>query len=554
MSHPIDVGSVLGGRYKVTATVLSSHDQDLVLDGVDQVLNRPVSILVAGPHNADQVAQSAREVATGERPGNVQILDLGVSDSTTYLITNHTTAVDLLDLVVASNPPYVEPFFTDTLGSEIFGQARSLEPEIYDDEEEVDAGYISYADAHPRQADSYPASMQGRNSGEHGSRPSASQQPAGANSPGVPGRKAPIVPPLPPGRPGSVPPGAGAAAGAAAGGAAATRGRQQTEAPETTAPQPVQRENVEQALLQREGNRSANPSVGSQESAPAGAGVDDDQPRVSLWSEDDYDYPVADEYADDQNAQHENSGHSDRRAGNFPAVARTTSPAAAGDYHDEDHNPQSEPRSMRWLVGGLLAAVLIVGLIFAVTNLGSLFKTTPQAQSTPPASSAAPQTATPSPTQSTAPAVGPPAVESVTRQGTFDFASTYDNDLSKTFDGNAASYWSDMEFATDNWGGLAPDGVPLVVKLKGPSKVSSITLNQLGGSGGSISVFTNDRPSMDGAKQVGTNSFTSPDLTMPLAEPVTAQYVIVSIKNLPKLAAPKTRYGFGLRLAEIRIQ
>ena len=49
MSHPIDVGSVLGGRYKVTATVLTSHDQDLVLDGVDQVLNRAVSILVAGP-------------------------------------------------------------------------------------------------------------------------------------------------------------------------------------------------------------------------------------------------------------------------------------------------------------------------------------------------------------------------------------------------------------------------------------------------------------------------------------------------------------------------
>ena len=104
MSHPIDVGSVLGGRYKVTAAVLTSHDQDLVLDGVDQVLNRAVSILVAGPDNADQVAQSAREVATGERPGNVQILDLGVSDADTYLITNHTSAADLLDLVVALQP------------------------------------------------------------------------------------------------------------------------------------------------------------------------------------------------------------------------------------------------------------------------------------------------------------------------------------------------------------------------------------------------------------------------------------------------------------------
>jgi hypothetical protein len=152
VSHPIDVGSVLGGRYKVTATVLASHDQDLVLDGVDQVLNRPVSILVAGPDNADQVAQSAREVATGERPGSVQILDLGVSDATTYLITNHTSAADLLDLVVSSNPPYVEPFFTDTLGSEIFGQPRSHEPETYDglyDDEEVDAGYINYGQSQP---------------------------------------------------------------------------------------------------------------------------------------------------------------------------------------------------------------------------------------------------------------------------------------------------------------------------------------------------------------------------------------------------------------------
>ena len=54
-----------------------------------------------------------------------------------------------------------------------------------------------------------------------------------------------------------------------------------------------------------------------------------------------------------------------------------------------------------------------------------------------------------------------------------------------------------------------------------------MTLSQLGASGGNISVFTNDRPSLDGAKQVGTNSFTSSDLTMPLQEPTEAQYVIV---------------------------
>lgn len=555
MSHPIDVGSVLGGRYKVTATVLTSHDEDLVLDGTDQVLNRPVSILVAGPHNADQVAQSAREVATGERPGSVQILDLGVSDATTYLITNHTAAADLLDLVVASNPPYVEPFFTDTLGSEIFGQARSHEPELYDDEEEVDAGYITYGDAQRSQGDAYLAARPGRSSG-HGS----SEQQASAAAPSVPVRKAPIVPPLPPGRPGmpaaGAAPSAGAgAAGAAAGAAAASQGGPRTEIPETTAPQPVQRENVEQALLQRERNRSATTTDGSHESDAGAADGRDDQPKVSLWSQDDY-VDVPDEQYTEGHYTDDDSRHGDRHASSFPAAAGTGLASAGSDYDDDDE-PRQEPRSMRWLVGGLLAAVLVVGLIFAVTNLGSLIKPAPQSQETPGSVATTPSkaaTGSPSPSQSTAAAAGPPAVEGVTRLGIFDFASTYDADLTKTFDGNSASYWSDMEFATDNWGGLAPDGVPLVVKLKDPSKISSITLNQLGASGGNISVFTNDRPSLDGAKQVGTNSFTSPDLTMPLAEPVTAEYVIVSIKNLPRLAAPKTRYGFGLRLAEIKVQ
>ncbi|MCB5294160.1 ABC transporter substrate-binding protein [Arthrobacter sp. SO3] len=537
MSHPIDVGSVLGGRYKVTATVLTSHDQDLVLDGVDQVLNRAVSILVAGPGNADQVAQSAREVATGERPGSVQILDLGVSDDTTYLITNHTSAADLLDLVVSSNPPYVEPFFTDTLGSEIFGQPRSREPETYDGlyaEEEVDAGYINY----------------GQNQ-QHAPTPRV--------SPAAP----PTTPSRPPSRP-TVSPAAGAAgagaagaAGLAAGAAAASGGAaaaaspkaRSSEAapreapPEVTAPQPVQ---------------GGAPTSGARDTTtPAPA----ETPKVSLWSDDDYDHPLPEDSQTSRQTESPEfaaaagSASADRAPGFFPGSARDADSAADDDYYSKDEEPRREPRSMRWLVGGLLAAVLVVGLVLAVTNLGSLFKTTPQPVAGGNTSASAPGStpAAPSGTASPAPAAGPPAIADVTRLGNFDFAGTYDGDLVKTFDGNAASYWSDMEFATDNWGGLAAE-VPLVIKLKSPAKISSVTLSQLGASGGSISVFTNDRPSLDGAKQVGSNSFTSSDLTMPLQEPATAQYVIVSIKTLPKLAAPKTRYGFGLRLAEIKVQ
>jgi hypothetical protein len=537
VSHPIDVGSVLGGRYKVTATVLTSHDHDLVLDGVDQVLNRPVSILVAGPHNTEQVAQSAREVATGERPGSVQVLDLGVTEAATYLITNHTSAADLLDLVVASDAPYVEPFFTDTLGSEIFGQARSHEPEPYDDEEDVDAGYIKYADSHPGQVDPY------------------------RSEPNVP----PVVPPRPPIRPATRPAGtgagaganrgAGAAAGAAAGaGAGIVSSAAASHQPET-APQQVQPYNNESGSGM---GRGAGVMTGA---GTAGNQPGADKPKVSLWSEDDYaseDHGTS--HGDESNFQPVKQ--SNRSAVAFPSLARKASPSAAtappadesSDYYDDE--PEREPRSMRWLVGGLLAVVLIAGLVFALTNLGSLFSGSPQANpSTATTKTPAPATGKPTPNASApAPPAVPPAIESITRQGNFDFAATYDVDLVKAYDGNAASYWSDMEFATEAWGGLAPEGVPLFVKLKSPATVSSVTLTQLGASGGNLSVYTNDRPSLDGAKLVGTNSFTSTDLTMPLAEPVKAQYVIVSIKALPKLAAPKTRYGYGLRLAEIKVQ
>jgi NAD(P)H-hydrate repair Nnr-like enzyme with NAD(P)H-hydrate dehydratase domain len=555
VSNPIDVGSVLGGRYKVTATVLASHDHDLVLDGVDQVLNRPVSILVAGPDNTEQVAQSAREVATGERPGTVQVLDLGVTEDATYLITNHTSAADLLDLVVTPNPPYVEPFFTDTLGSEIFGQPRSHEPEPYDEEDHVEAGYINYGDSHPSQVDPYraapavPPRPSVRPAAQQPSQQPASQQPASNGHRG-----------------------AGAAAGAAAGvaGAAAASGAAASKAgtgasrvdPDATAAQPVA--NRAPSLTGREG--SADADTGPTDTAAAGStqaqpAAEQRKPKVSLWSEDDYTQSGdQDRYEEADEDQHETRPVKGKSA----LFARAAAPAAAGvsfadrdDYDDDRDESQNQPRSMRWLVGGLLAVVLIAGLVFAVTNLGSLFTSEPQAQPTaaPAATTAAPQASAPA-TQAapSKPPVVPPVIESVSRQGNFDFAATFDGDLIKAYDGNAASYWSDMEFATENWGGLAPQGVPLVVKLKSESTVSSITLSQLGGSGGNISVYTSDRPTTDGAKLVGTSSFTSTDLNMPLPEPVQAQYVIVSINSLPKLAAPKTRYGYGLRLAEIKVQ
>lgn len=142
MSQSMEIGTVLGGRYKVTAHVLDSAEGDQVLDGVDQVLSRPVSIVVAGPDNGDNLAQGTREVATGDRSAGFQILDLGLGEGTAYLIASKSNPADLLDLLVPT-APYVEPQFTDTLGEELFGSIRPEAPEqaayVYDDGSPVPA-------------------------------------------------------------------------------------------------------------------------------------------------------------------------------------------------------------------------------------------------------------------------------------------------------------------------------------------------------------------------------------------------------------------------------
>ena len=173
----------------------------------------------------------------------------------------------------------------------------------------------------------------------------------------------------------------------------------QETAPQPTAPQPLQ--DGAAYRRRRAGCRSVSPP-------PA------EEPKVSLWSGDDYDDDAGHRSAGAPGHRIEHRVPSpmlprttagtgrnplDRAPGNFPASARNHGSADDDDYYEKDDEPRREPRSMRWLVGGLLAAVLVVGMIFAVTNLGSLFKSSP-----PPAADGTSSSSTPS--QSSAPPSG----------------------------------------------------------------------------------------------------------------------------------------------------
>lgn len=573
MPQSVDVGSVLGGRYKVTAHVLASADQDLVLEGVDQVLNRPVSILVAAPANASQVAASAREIATGERPGSMQVLDLGISEGQTYLVTNQAPAPDLLDLVITQDAPYVEPFFTDTLGSEIFGRPRSTEPHVYDDDEE----YYEEQEARrpvlpnlpqftelpkPRMPRFRGKGQKSDAGGEAGASSVASTQagsaPAGSMRPG----SAPAG--ARPGMDGGAAESAGAggtaaaAAATAAGIAAGSTGAERTAPPRPSTPP---REAVDQKATGAEGRQ------------------DKPQPKVSLWSEEDYglldegrgpagkgsDAKAAAGGAAAAGAKPREGGdHGQRRSGQ-PQRAASTFPssavAAGGSFDDyfeeEDVETRRRPKLARFLVAGMLALILVGGVVWAVSQLGGMFRepvagpveTATQAQQSPEATAA--------PTETAQQAVEPVATN-VTRlvPGNQNLNAETDSDLPNVVDGNPATFWASYFYSSDAFGGLAQN-IALVVELEEEADITQVDITQVNGTGGNFTVRLNDQPTLDGSRQVGQGSFTAPRITIPVdetnGEASKAKYVIVDFTRLPRTSAPSAPFPFGLQIAEVKV-
>jgi hypothetical protein len=541
---PVDVGTLLGGRYKVTGQVLASAEQDLVLNGIDQVLNRPVSILVAAPENASQAAMSAREIATGERTGNVQVLDLGITDGYTYLITNQAEAADLLDLVIQQDAPYVEPFFTETLGSEIFGKARTYEPETYEDddyydEEEEDEPRASLRDRLNRLE--LPKLGRG-NANDGGGKP-------------LFGRR----------------PGAGAAAGAGVAGAAAAasaagQGRADTgqfNRAETAWQDHADTGRQESVASPRQTIAppppASPPHVPADADAPATAPVGRQttgNPKVSLWQDQEDYAPPAEPARPSARRSEDEYG---RAASVFPAGAGA-GPTGPEDYdYDYDDDERNRPRTSRLLIGGLLAVLLIVAVVIAVNQL-NLFRGGPVAGENQETNNSAPATEPQGGEETSAPAeeVVEPAIAGLTRlvPDMPQLDAENDGRLPQAIDGNPATYWTSFQYQSDDFGRYASN-LALVVELEESSSISSIELTQLSGSGGKFSVMLNDTASLEGATPVAQGSFTAQNTTIPVPETdgaaPKAQYVIIDFTQLPRLANPQGGPPFGIRMAEIEI-
>ncbi len=525
MPEAVDVGSVLGGRYKVTAYVLASAEKDLVLDGVDQVLNRPVSILVASAGNASQVATSARELATGDRNGNIQVLDLGITESGTYLVTNRAPAADMLDLIVqqdvpSGEPPYVEPFFTDTLGSEIFGRPRSTEPETYDD----DDGEYEDEDEDPRPPRKSRLSgltrRFARNSSADENYDDTSALPPVADSAAPPPRPTShLVPPPPSRKPGAA--------------AAAAEEERQTRRDDDT-------------------DRDRGPSAAGQSAAAAGA--------VGVAGAAGAALPRQERAA----SRFPLSGGQDNSGRQTSYGTSDDSRGPEDDDQDEFDDTDSRGRTFtRVLVGAVLSVVLVIAVVLAATQLGTIFGGNDVAdevtdQTTTDAAVQEPTTEPATPSEEPTAETVPPQIAGITRLVPDNQALDAGNDgnLPLIIDGNPSSFWGNQVYASETFGGLATS-LALVVELEEESTVSQVVIEQLNGTGGSFSVLLNTEPSLDGAEQIAQGGFTAPTVTLPIPEgpegPRTGSYVIVNFTQLPRLSNIQAQYPFGLRIAEISV-
>ncbi|MCW1248648.1 murein biosynthesis integral membrane protein MurJ [Acaricomes phytoseiuli] len=469
LANSIDIGSVIGGRYRVTEQILSSAEGDLVLEGIDQVLNRPVSIVIPTPPNAEGLTRSSREVATGDREANFQILDLSLGDGsagTAYLITSKAPAADLLDLLVASEP-FVEPYFTDALGLEIFGTARPPEPAPgpYD--------YV-YEDNTPL-----------------------------ATSPSE---------------------------------SSATSGKESTQPKVTLWDEPVtDPDTIDDPELVEHDPTSQTPVTAT--------------PSVSLTSPVSPVSPVSSTGA----ASSKVTASASPAAMGASATTRPAPAAAEPEFNEDDEN---RPRSGRWLVMTILIAILGIALVLALSQIGNLFSSGP---TTSTSTSAAPS---PSEENSTAPAVSPVPV-GVTRVisgGDPTLSNDQDSNLGNLIDSDSGTSWRSVQFASANFGRLA-QGLALVIELQEPAPVSSVTITQVGGTGGSFDLLANNQPSLEGARNIGTGSFTGPEITVVPSgsnqggQDNRMQYLIINFRELPRLqSSPLPNLPYGLRISEIGIQ
>ncbi|MCD0184004.1 MULTISPECIES: hypothetical protein [Micrococcus] len=686
MPQPIAVGAVLGGRYRITQHVVTSADQDMVFLGTDQVLNRRVTVLVASRENATQVASSARELATGERTDDVQVLDLGLSEGRTYLIAGGDPDPDVLLGLAYPQELHVEPFQTDSLGSELFGESRTQDPHAYDDDE----AYYTDLDRRLRADED-----------------EAQRRPGFLNR--LSERLAERVRPSD----GTAAKAAAGASALAAADAATRKQQEERERAEREAAERAERERKEAAERAERERREAEERAEEERRAEAERARrqaeqeaeeraarerEAEQARLAAEREEAERRELerraeARRRAEEERAREAERREAEKRAAQereaaereaekreaqagtaaLPAVAAGAAAAQTTDADADGATPPTEPvepvaaektdapepvapdteaipvrrqrpvprRAIvaesaptvreesrgtaapvaaaagaataagaaaagstaaaaapnaeaapattggddgatvadpgdgngRTRGGGPLALLLVLGLLAALVVGGVLLAQNLRGGPAPQAASSESESAssesasdTPSPSESTSPsptpssesaAAAPQPVQALRSVPDLpEHEAEHDADLSNLIDGDPTTVWRTFAYARPNFGGYV-ESMNLVVQLEERTEVNEVTLQSTGATGGAWFAYIADSPEGANAKEIGNGTFDQDTVSIPVPFEGTeaeAEYVIVSLTSLPQLEGTTSDLPFGLRLGEIAVR
>lgn len=677
MPQPIAVGAVLGGRYRITQHVVTSADQDMVFLGTDQVLNRRVTVLVASRENATQVASSARELATGERTDDVQVLDLGLSEGRTYLIAGGDPDPDVLLGLAYPQELYVEPFQTDSLGSELFGESRTGDPHAYDDDE----AYYTDLDRRLRADED-----------------EAQRRPGFLNR--LSERLAERVRPSD----GTAAKAAAGASALAAADAATRKQQEERERAEREAAERAERERKEAAERAERERREAEERAEEERRAEAErarrqaeqeaeeraarereaeqarlAAEREEAERRELErraearrrAEEERAREAERREAEKRAAQEREAAERETQAGTvaLPAVASGAAAAQAPDagadgadgatpptepvaaektdapepvapdteaipvrrqrpvprraivaesapaVHEESRgtaapvaagaasaaaaagstaaaaapNAEAAPATTgggdgatvadpgdgdgRTHGGGPLALLLMLGLLAALVVGGVLLAQNLRGGPAPQAAAASSESGssesasdTPSPSESTSPsptstsesaAAAPKAVQALRSVPDLpEHEVEHDADLPNLIDGDPTTVWRTFAYARPNFGGYV-ESMNLVVQLEERTEVNEVTLQSSGATGGAWFAYIADSPEGANAKEIGNGTFDQDTVSIPVpfeGDEAEAEYIIVSLTSLPQLEGTTPDLPYGLRLGEITVR
>lgn len=538
MSQPIDVGSVLSGRYQVTETVLSSAEGDLVLGGIDQVLNRSVSIMVASAENSSQLATSAREIAMGERASNVQVLDLGITDSNqSYLVANVARSSDLLDLVLETDDaPYVEPFFTDTLGTEIFGESRQAIPETYEDDDrsQYDDGSDQTGKFGTALSSGF-AGLKNRFGKKNSEQPEAEPSEETAPNEQVPATTATPVAPTEE-EPATDDDPKTAAAGSAAAGAGVAD---------------ASSENKADGRKAKEESSSAGAATQSMGQAPAQSSQ---KPASKQKPKDQEEEPTKKKGAVAAGAAAgAGAAAASAKPSTFPAAAKNV---PAGTESADEQEDDSTSKGTRILVGAVLLIVLIFAVVFAFNFLGSDKETTADNGEPTAVESSEKPADSDEPEKSTEPALPEPVVADVSRlvPGNQSLNAETDATLGDMIDGNVSSAYNTYSFTTSNFGGFASNMV-FILELEEESAISEISLEGLNATGGDYEILVGTSDDLGDAKSVAKGSFSGPSISVDVKDgdkgSMAGTHVFLNVTDLPtKASGGNDSRPYGLQIGE----